>query len=144
MATSAHGDEQHCPTNPNLIEPEWQPLDAEELVLARRLFTSQAAPCLRCHATGDAATDPAKTAPNFALVPARLKPDWTRRWIVHPEVIRPGTAMPSGLFREEDGRWVFALGRIEGLDSYAGDHADLVVRYMFQFTPQEQRQLTGR
>ncbi len=119
-------------------------LSEEELVLARRLFTSQAAPCLRCHATGDAATDPSKTAPNFSLVAERLKPDWTRRWIVHPEIIRPGTAMPSGLFREEGLRSVFALGVIPGLESYRKDHADLVVRYMFQYTPQEQRRLTGR
>ncbi len=128
---------------PYLPVPQ-EPLTDRELVLARGLFTSQAAPCLRCHATGDPRTDQTKTAPNFALVSERLKPDWTRRWIVHPEIISPGTAMPSGLFREEAARWVFALGRVPGLESYPGDHADLVVRYMFQFTPQEQRRLTGR
>ncbi len=131
---------QPLPYLPQRIEP----LDRSELTLARALFTSPAAPCLRCHATGDPATDSEKTAPNFSLVAERLKPDWTQRWIVHPELIRPGTAMPSGLFQWDGSRWVFALGRVPGLDDYEEDQADLVVRYMFQFTPQEQRRLMGR
>lgn len=126
------------------IPQRLEPLNNSELVLARALFTSPAAPCLRCHATGDPATDPGKTAPSFSLVSQRLKPDWVERWIVHPELIRPGTAMPSGLFRREGDRWVFALGRVPGMDQYEEDQAALVVRYMFQFSPQEQRRLTGR
>ena len=136
----------HALTNQPLpyLPPSIEPLDSAELTLARALFTSPAAPCLRCHATGDPATDPDKTAPSFSLVAERLKPDWTQRWIVHPELIRPGTAMPSGLFRWDGTRWVFALGRIPGMDNYEEDQSDLVVRYMFQFTPQEQRRLLRR
>ncbi len=126
------------------LPPKLEPLSANELTLARQLFTSQAAPCLTCHATGEAGTDSEKTAPSFALTAERLKPDWSKRWIVHPEIIRPGTAMPSGLFRLEDDRWVFALARLQSFESYRKDHADLVVRYMFQFTPQEERRLLGR
>jgi hypothetical protein len=29
-------------------------------------------------------------------------------------------------------------------NGYTGDHADLLVRYMFQLTPEEQRALVGR
>ncbi len=121
-----------------------EPLTDRELVMSRELFTSRAAPCLRCHATGDPVSDATKTAPNFALVSQRLKPAWTQRWIVHPEIIRPGTAMPSGLFRWDGSRWVFALADLPSFRGYDKDHSELVVRYMFQFTPEEQRRLTGR
>ena len=124
--------------------PVLQPLSSRELTLARELFTHTAAPCLRCHATGDPVTDRDATAPNFLLIPERLKPDWTERWIVHPEIIRPGTNMPSGLFRQEGQRWVFALADVPSLRNYDQDHAKLMVRYMFQYSPAEQRRLTGR
>ena len=124
--------------------PALQPLSSRELTLARELFTHTAAPCLRCHATGDPVTDRDATAPNFLLIPERLKPDWTERWIVHPEIIRPGTNMPSGLFRQEGQRWVFALADVPSLRGYDQDHAKLMVRYMFQYSAAEQRRLTGR
>ena len=128
---------QPLPYMPEPIEP----LSDQELVMARQLFTDPAAPCLKCHATGNPVTDRTATAPNFLLVPERLQPAWTKRWIVHPEIIRPGTAMPSGLFRRDGDRWVFALAELPSFKNYAQDHADLVVRYMFQFTQQEQRRL---
>lgn len=56
----------------------------------------------------------------------------------------PGTAMPSGLFRREGGRWVFNGPLPPALQSYTGDHVDLLVRYMFTLTPEEQRLLLGR
>ena len=124
--------------------PVLQPLSSRELTLARELFTHTAAPCLRCHATGDPVTDRDATAPNFLLIPERLKPDWTERWIVHPEIIRPGTNMPSGLFRQEGQRWVFALADVPSLRGYDQDHAKLMVRYMFQYSAAEQHRLTGR
>ncbi|MFQ5739420.1 MAG: c-type cytochrome [Acidobacteriota bacterium] len=125
------------------MAPKLEPLTRREVRLARQLFTHPAAPCLLCHATGDPVRDRNATAPSFALVGQRLKSDWTKRWIVHPEIIRPGTAMPSGLFRRQGERWVFALAELDSFRSYQRDHADLVVRYMFQFTPEEQRRLTG-
>ena len=124
--------------------PQLEELTGSELTMARDLFTHTAAPCLRCHATGDAVTDRDATAPNFLLVPERLKSDWTRRWIVHPEIIRPGTAMPSGLFRQDGDRSVFALADVPSLRRYDRDHAELLVRYMFQYTPEEQRRLARR
>jgi len=124
--------------------PVLQPLSSRELTMARELFTHRAAPCLTCHATGDPVADQTATAPNFLLVPERLKSDWTERWIVHPEIIRPGTNMPSGLFRQEGQRWVFALADVPSLRGYDQDHARLIVRYMFQYSAAEQRRLTGR
>ena len=112
--------------------------------MARQLFTHPAAPCLKCHATGEAAHDRIATAPNFLLAAERLKPGWTQRWMVDPAGMSPGTAMPSGLFRREGDRWVFAGPTPSAFRGYSKDHAELLVRYMFQFTPEELRRLTGR
>ena len=48
------------------------------------------------------------TAPNFLLAHDRLKPGWTKRWILDPSMISPGTAMPSGLFKRDGDHWVFS------------------------------------
>ncbi|HZU44359.1 MAG TPA: cytochrome c, partial [Terriglobales bacterium] len=89
--------------------PEQVPtLTAKETDMARSLFSSTAAPCLKCHATGDPAHDRTATAPNFLLAKERLKPDWVNQWILDPQAISPGTSMPSGLFRKEGDRWVFS------------------------------------
>jgi hypothetical protein len=117
--------------------------DAERL-LARQMFTS-GTPCLKCHITGDATRDKTATAPNFLLASERLKPDWTYRWLLDPQAISPGTAMPKELFRKEpDGRWVLKLEKgPESFNEYHKDHARLLVRYMFLMTPEEQRALNA-
>lgn len=125
------------------IPPRLDPLTAQELTLARALFTSRAAPCLKCHATGEPSHDRFATAPNFLYAPERLKPGWTRRWILDPSMISPGTAMPSGLFRRDGSRWVFSGPTPPIFGGYEGDHTDLLVRYMFSMTPEEQRRLVG-
>jgi cytochrome c551/c552 len=126
------------------IPPKLDPLTEPERTMARQLFTSTSAPCLKCHATGDAAHDKNASAPNFLLARERLKPAWTARWITDPAKIAPGTSMPSGLFRREGDRWVFAGPLPASFHGYPKDHADLLVRYMFQLTPEEQRALVGR
>ena len=120
-----------------------EPLTDTERMMARQLFTNPAAPCLKCHATGNAVHDKGATAPNFLLARERLKPPWTLRWILDPARIAPGTAMPSGLFRREGDLWVFNGPLPPSFKGYAKDHADLLVRYMFQLTPEEQRLLLG-
>jgi cytochrome c551/c552 len=126
------------------IPPKVEPLNDAERAMARSLFTSPAAPCLKCHMTGNAEHDKNASAPNFLLAHERLQPAWTERWITDPAKIIPGTAMPSGLFRREGDRWVFA-GPVPGaMLQYHGDHAGLLVRYMFSLTPQEQGALLGR
>jgi cytochrome c2 len=126
------------------IPPSVKPLDPTETAMARSLFTSPAAPCLKCHMTGNPEHDKNASAPNFLLAHERLQPAWTERWITDPAKIIPGTAMPSGLFRKDGDRWVFA-GPVPGsLEHYTGDEASLLVRYMFSLTPQEQAALLGR
>jgi hypothetical protein len=107
------------------------------------LFTSKEAPCLKCHATGNPAHDKTATAPNFLLARERLKPGWTGRWLLDPARISPGTSMPSGLFKKDGDRWVFSGATPASFQGYHGDHVQLLVRYMFQLTPDEQRRLGG-
>ena len=119
------------------IPEKLETLTDQERTMARQLFSSEGAPCLKCHMTGDPKHDSRATAPNFTVAKDRLKPGWTRRWILDPAMMSPGTAMPSGLFRHEQDRWVFAGPTPASFNGYQGDHADLLVRYMFEFTPEE-------
>jgi cytochrome c2 len=121
------------PFIPEKVEPVGDP----ERTMARQLFTSEGAPCLKCHMTGDPAHDSRATAPNFTVAKDRLQPGWVKRWILNPALMSPGTAMPSGLFRREGDRWVFAGPTPASFNGYTRDEADLLVRYMFSFTPEE-------
>lgn len=124
--------------------PEQVPtLTAKETDMARSLFSSTAAPCLKCHATGDAQHDKIATAPNFLLARERLKPDWVERWIVDPQAMAPGTSMPSGLFRRENDHWVFSGPVPPSFNGFTGDHTKLLVDYIFQLTPEEQRRVSS-
>ena len=124
--------------------PEQVPtLTAKETDMARSLFSSTAAPCLKCHATGDPQHDKIATAPNFLLAKERLKPDWVERWVRDPQAISPGTSMPSGLFRMENGHWVFAGPTPSSFQGYDKDHSKLLVDYIFQLTPEEQRRVAA-
>jgi cytochrome c551/c552 len=122
------------------IKEQLEPLSDDERNLARALFTSQAAPCLKCHMTGDATHDQTATAPNFLQAGSRLKPDWTFRWLLDPQRIMPGTAMPSELFKHDadHDRWIFNGPLPAAADSYDKDHARLLVRYLLSLTPEEQ------
>ncbi|HEX8815187.1 MAG TPA: hypothetical protein VF753_06790 [Terriglobales bacterium] len=119
-------------------------LTAKETDMARSLFSSTAAPCLKCHATGDPAHDKTATAPNFLLARGRLKPDWVERWIIDPQAIAPGTAMPSGLFKQENGHWVFSGPTPPSFEGYDKDQTKLLVDYIFQLTPEEQRKVSSQ
>jgi cytochrome c551/c552/uncharacterized coiled-coil DUF342 family protein len=119
------------------IPDKLEQLTDQERTMARQLFTSEGAPCLKCHMTGDPKHDARATAPNFLQARERLKPGWARRWMLDPAMMSPGTAMPSGLFRPEGDRMVFAGPTPASFNGYKGDHAELLVRYMFQFTPEE-------
>ena len=89
------------------IPPKEPAITDTERAMARDLFTSPAAPCLKCHATGNAEHDKNAIAPNFLLAKERLQAPWTERWVTDPAKIIPGTAMPSGLFKHEGDHWVF-------------------------------------
>jgi hypothetical protein len=129
---------QALSSQPSPFIPEQvEALSEQERGMARSLFSSEGAPCLKCHMTGDAKHDAKATAPNFTVARERLQPGWTKRWILDPAMMSPGTAMPSGLFRQDNGHWVFAGPTPASFNGYTKDHADLLVRYMFQFTPEE-------
>ena len=123
-----------------------EPLEAlsdQERMLARELFTSNAAPCLKCHLTGNAEHDRTASAPNFLQAGERLKFGWTVRWLHDPQSIMPGTAMPSGLFRREGDRWVASFDVSDNFKDYRGDHSELLTRYMLQLTPEEQSRIAS-
>ncbi len=126
--------------DPYIKEP-MVPMTEAERGIARNIFVS-GTPCLKCHITGEPTHDAKAIAPNFLLAGQRLKPDWTFRWLLDPSQIAPGTAMPTGLFKKEADRWVVNLPNPPAdVTNYHGDHARLLVRYMFLMTPDEQRRL---
>ncbi len=133
MAVSSQND-------PYIKEPLKPMTDAEKSI-ARNIFVS-GTPCLKCHITGEPAHDARAIAPNFLLANERLKPDWVFRWLLDPAQIAPGTAMPTGLFKQDQGHWVVNLPNPPtDVANYHDDHARLLVRYMFLMTPDEQRRL---
>jgi hypothetical protein len=125
------------------IPDEVPVLTAKETDMARSLFSSPAAPCLKCHATGDPAHDRNATAPNFLQAKGRLKADWVERWIIDPQAISPGTAMPSGLFKRDNNHWVFSGPTPPSFQGYDKDHTKLLVDYIFQLTAEEQRRVSA-
>ena len=125
------------------IPDEVPVLTAKETEMARSLFSSTAAPCLKCHATGDPAHDRIATAPNFLQARGRLKPDWMERWIIDPQAISPGTSMPSGLFKRENNHWVFSGPTPPSFRGYDKDQTRLLVDYILQLTPEEQRRVSA-
>ncbi len=126
------------------FKPELEPLTDQERNLARALFTSQQAPCLKCHLTGNPEHDKSATAPNFLLASTRLQSGWTFRWLLDPQRVIPGTGMPSGLFKKDGDRWVFSADiPNSGLNDYHGDHAQLLTRYILALTPAEQARLAA-
>ena len=124
--------------------PEQVPvLTTKETDMARSLFSSTAAPCLKCHATGDPQHDKIATAPNFLLAKERLKPDWVERWIARSAGDQPGHVhafgpvqarkQPLGIFRA-DAAFVPGIRK---------DHSKLLIDYIFQLTPEEQRRVAA-
>jgi len=130
-------DSQPIPYAPGPMAP----LTESERAIGRQLFTSDAAPCLKCHMSGIPSHDANATAPNFLIAAERLKPDWTFRWLLEPASIAPGTAMPSELFQNDNGRWVFNGEVPAAARNYGNDHAQLLTRYMFQMDNAELRRL---
>ena len=107
------------------IPEEVPTLTAKETDMARSLFSSTAAPCLKCHATGDPQHDRI-AAPNFLLARERLKPDWAERWITDPQAsVRALRCLPGfpPAKRTVGFRWTdpaFVRGLREGPHQAAG------------------------
>jgi hypothetical protein len=63
------------------------------------------------------------------------------RWIIDPQAISPGTSMPSGLFKRENDHWVFSGPTPPSFRGYDKDQTRLLVDYILQLTPEEQRRV---
>jgi len=49
--------------------------------------------------------------------------------------------MPSGLFKRENNRWVFSGPTPPSFRGYDKDHSKLLVEYILQLSPEEQRRV---
>ena len=120
------------------IAEQLEPLTAQERTMARQLFTSEGAPCLKCHMTGRPEARRRATAPNFTVAKERLQPGLDQALDAGPGADgHRAPPCPRGLFRTQGDRWVFAGPTPASFNGYQKDQADLLVRYMFEFTPEE-------
>ena len=116
-------------------------LTAKETEMARSLFSSPAAPCLKCHATGDPAHDRTATAPNFLQAKGRLKPiGWSAGLSIRRPSARARRCLQR-LFKRENNHWVFSGPTPPSFQGYDKDQTKLLVDYIFQLTPDEQRRV---
>lgn len=91
--------------------------------------------CLQCHLVDGIKTaiDGETKAPNLTYAAERLRPDWMPRWIRAPKEMQPRTSMLHVFrFDEPTRRWVVD-GAPELEKEHAGDHVDLIVRYIRSF-----------
>jgi cytochrome c2 len=72
-----------------------QELDPVMVAHGRELFTKWQ--CVKCHVVAGKLPnqEPANMAPDLALVPERLRPDWLTVWLADPQKVQPGTRMPT-------------------------------------------------
>jgi len=117
------------------IPEEIPVLTTKETEMARSLFSSTAAPCLKCHATGDPAHDRIATAPNFLQARGRLKPDWMERWIIDPQAI---SRAPPCFRPVQEGERPLGFLRSDSVlvPGYDKDQTKLLVDYILQLTPE--------
>ena len=90
---------QQGANQPTFEEPDmevvWEPGEREGAV---KLWSSYN--CVSCHSIGF--TKDVPQAPNLHNVAKRLRPSWVRKWLTNPQLILPGTVMPS--FFGDDGK----------------------------------------
>jgi cytochrome c2 len=111
------------------MPPEQAPLNADEIAAGRDVLKT----CSKCHATGEMTTFSSDiNAPDFRFAQARLRPEWTRRLLIAPANMIPGTAMPPW-FVEKQGHWVLKDDVQRTVEIKNADHVDLMVRFLSQF-----------
>ena len=71
----------------------------------RRLASKEYFSCGSCHVEGDKKPEgpPEGWAPDFAMAPRRLRPEWVVTWLRDPQKVQPGTQMPSFFLDETSG-----------------------------------------
>ncbi len=68
-----------------------------EILRARRMFDSPEIKCISCHIRGNIFPEGDKSnwAPDLSRAPERLRPRWIVQWLENPQLLQPGTAMPT-------------------------------------------------
>ena len=97
--------------------------------MARALFSSEGAPCLKCHATGDPAHDATATAPNFTLRQRAVEAGLDQALDAgsgDDRVREP--RCPPGCSRATATVGIRGSGAGRASTNYPKDHADLLVR----------------
>jgi mono/diheme cytochrome c family protein len=77
--------------------------------------------CLSCHVLENKNVTPeeaANLAPNLRLAHSRLRPDWVIDWLRDPQVIDPGTRMPSFFYSEGQRLYEDADSQMVALRNY--------------------------
>ena len=93
--------------------------DDASLKAGHKLFTTYQ--CLSCHVLDNKAVDPelaANMAPNLNLAFTRLRPEWVVDWLTDPQVIDPGTRMPSYFYSEGEAMYEDADAQMDALRDY--------------------------
>jgi len=88
-------------------EESYREAHREEILKARELFDSQEVNCIRCHIRGTLLPDADRKdwGPDLSLTPGRLRPAWMLQWLQDPQLLQPGTKMPTYTdFTPEDRR----------------------------------------
>jgi mono/diheme cytochrome c family protein len=87
--------------------------------------------CMQCHQPGEAASLSASfLAPDLTLARERLKSDWIVEWLKDPQVLQPGTMMPT----------FFPEGQTPFGDVLGGDaieQSKAIRDYLLIYTPEE-------
>lgn len=84
---------------------------SERLARAQQLFDQLQ--CAKCHAA-EGRPPPDPQAPSLDIAKHRLQPEWVEMWLKEPQMISPGTAMPSFGLADEDNRLLADYLRILG------------------------------
>lgn len=96
-------------------------LDPKRVEAGRMLASPAYFSCGSCHVEGDKKPEgpPEGWAPDLALAPRRLRPEWIVTWLKDPQRVQPGTRMPSFFADEfsgpdeildgDEGRQILAL-----------------------------------
>jgi len=79
------------------VDSDMPKLSPAEYRAGKTLFSKDYFSCGSCHIAGSKmpSGEPENWAPDFALAKERLKPDWIIEWLMDPQVLLPGTKMPT-------------------------------------------------
>lgn len=78
---------------PFVVDPR-PTLAEQDLGTARSMF--ETLQCTKCHQVSTATDLPVgDLAPDLALTAGRLRSSWQRRWLLEPQLLQPGTGMPT-------------------------------------------------